>query len=780
MPFDIFGNLDSAMTEKTEQTFIQKLWDRKIPQYLGSYLAVGFGLLQFLEFVTDRYDMSSFWVDKYLLVWLIMIPAIITLIYFNGQLTDQGSLKWPKFIVVGNTIVALLLGGFLFNGDTTIKASEVVELTNEEGQTVTAVVPSLNKVKNVAVFQFENLTSDEDQDWWGVAFSELLDLNLEQRSEFYTFSQFNLNSYYDQLGLPSFELPSVGMQREIAQKSRNDYFTRISYDVEGDQYVFKGDLYSSRDSKSIFKIDAVANDPFEGIDLINQQIAENIPDALDDLEDQVRLPSSSLITNNQEALKYFIQSRLTFYKDPTALDEVVRLAKKAVELDPTCSLCHFYVGDPLYGLGKRDEAITYIRKAIRYGSSLPERMQFGPKAVLYSITNKMDAYLKLQKVRRQIFPYDFGAYSQLLPIYQANYGIDSAKMLMQEAIDNGNIERGLLSLYDLQLENEEYAAAEATLDRFSQEFPDRDQDRMKYATIYENQGKLEKAREILLKEEMLDPINTTIQNRLAYIDFKDGAIDQANQRVEQGLEESTTLSDSLNFLWIKAYFYHVTGQIQNAEVAYDVFEKHGVKRTPINRMVTSTLYPKADMYYSIGRPDKVQEALDRVIKYAPQSSNLYACMVDMIALGKDYNISMSTEEFHNCTQTYASYGDGYAEYVQTLVSYLDKDYDNCIKILDNDDGRIEKLFGDMYLLANIYAKAGKVDNAIKIIKKALDEKTDEPIYYYQMATFLENDDKEKAKEHLDIALKYWSKADTDFIPLQRAIELQKRLTNSSL
>ena len=768
------------MTEQREQTLLQKLWDRKIPQYLGSYLAVGFGLLQFLEFVSGRYNLSDFWVDKYLLVWLIMIPAIVTLIYFNGQLspsTTSGNLKWPKAVVAGNTIIALLLGGFLFNGETANASSEVVQLTDEEGQTVTAVVPSLNKVKNIAVFQFENLTDDKEEDWWGLAFSSLLDLNLEQRSEFYTFSQFNLNGYYDRLGLTSFELPNVGMQREIAQKSRNDYFTRISYDIQGNQYVFKGDVYSSRDGKSIFKIDAVANDPFEGVDLINQQIAENIPDALEDLEDQVRLPSSSLISSNQEALKYYIQSRITFYKDPTALEEVVRLAKKSVELDPTCALCHFYVGDPLYGLGERDEAITYLRNAIRYSSSLPERMQFAPKAVLYSVTNKMDAYLKLQEVRRQMFPYDFGAYSQLLSIYKANYGIDSAKMLMQEAIDNGNIERGLLSMYDLQLENEEYAAAEATLDRFSQEFPDRDQDRMKYATIYENQGKLEEAREILLKEEMLDPLNTAIQTRLSYIDFKDGAIEKANQRVEQGLRESTTISDSLNFIWMKAYFYHVTGQIQKAEKGYNEFEKYGIKRMPINRMVVNTLYVKADLYYSTHQTGKIQDILDRVLKYAPQSTDLYTCGVNMIALGKDYELSMSKDDFHNCAQAFASYGDGYKEYMEALVSYLDEDYDNCIKILDNDDGRIEKIFNDKYLLANMYAKAGKLDNAKKIIKKALDQKTDEPIYYYQMASFLEYDDKLKAKEYLDIALKYWSKADANFIPLQRAKELSKRLSS---
>ena len=104
------------MADQTKNNFISGLITRNVPKYLGTYFAVGFGLLQFLSFIAKRYDLSGALVDKYLLVWLTLVPAIAVLSYFNGKLTpstESGVLKWPKYLVFGNIILAFLLGGFL-------------------------------------------------------------------------------------------------------------------------------------------------------------------------------------------------------------------------------------------------------------------------------------------------------------------------------------------------------------------------------------------------------------------------------------------------------------------------------------------------------------------------------------------------------------------------------------------------------------------------------------------------------------------------------------------
>jgi len=120
-------------------------------------------------------------------------------------------------------------------------------------------------------------------------------------------------------------------------------------------------------------------------------------------------------------------------------------------------------------------------------------------------------------------------------------------------------------------------------------------------------------------------------------------------------------------------------------------------------------------------------------------------------------------------------GDGYGKYLEVLASYQSGDYANCIKILENDYDRVKKLFTDKYFLANVYAKAGVLEKAKEIVKKAIDQKTDEPMYYYQMAVLLEKDDQQAAKKYLDIALQFWADADPDFIPLQRANTLANQL-----
>jgi len=262
------------------------------------------------------------------------------------------------------------------------------------------------------------------------------------------------------------------------------------------------------------------------------------------LETDISLPSSALISGDLAALEAYTKATIHMTKNPNDLEASVALLEKSIEEDPTCSWCFFGLGMTKYTQGNYAECIPLMQQAVKYGKSLPERMQFQSKQLLYLLTNKMESFVKLQEMHLAMYPYDFGPYAALQEVYKTNYGLDSAQALMQKAIDNGILEYGLLNLANLQLENEEYDAAEQTLNRFSEEFPDRDQDRMRYARIYENQGRIEDAKEIYLREETLDPFNTSVQRRLANLDFNSLNIDAAFERIERSLSEASTTSDS--------------------------------------------------------------------------------------------------------------------------------------------------------------------------------------------------------------------------------------------
>jgi tetratricopeptide (TPR) repeat protein len=760
----------------TKKTWIEDLWERKTFKYLGTYLAVGFGLLQFVEFISARYHLSEHFIDLYLVVWLTLLPAIVILGYFGDELhlsTTLGLPKWSKFLVISNIILALLLGGFLFN-EKAIAQSEIVELIDEEGKKVKVVVPSLNKVKSVACFQFENLTGDKKLDWWSSAFSELLMFNLEQRPEFYVLSAHILFDYYDELGLPTFILPSIAMQRKIAQKTRNEYFSRISYTIEKEQFIFKGHLYNTNTGKPVLNIDVNESDPYIAIDKIKEQITINIPNAFETVENHVSLPASSLITNNQKALEAYIASILMANKEPNKLEKALSLAKKSINLDPSCAFCQYTNYALLYSLARTDEALLHLKHAVKYGVSLPKRMQVHAKAVLYERTNKMEAYIDLYEMHRKQFPYDFGAYALLISLYKTDYGIDSAKSLVYEAIDKGNIERGLVALYDLQLENEEYIEAEKTLKRLSTEFPDREQDKLKYATIYENQGRLEEAKAILLELETIDPLDSDIQIKLADLDFKNLEFPQAYERIEQGFQQATTLSDSLEFLNQTRYFLQESGQIAKALTTMTNYETILSKKASYINILFNNYLTKADLYYSINQPEKVEKLLfPEIKKYSPDKAAYYHCNANMAAMIYKYPIIVDKDFFPNCGKLY-QHSNTSVNIAELLDFYRFKDYTNCLKIIDQHENTLKKL-APKFFIADIYAKAGNPKKAKEILKKAIDEKPADPIYYYRMAALLAKEDKVEAQKYLDIALQFWANADADYIPLQRANELAETL-----
>lgn len=766
------------MNTEKKDTWFQNLWNRKVPQYLGTYFAIGFGILQFLEFLTNRFNLSSALVDKYFLVWLTLVPAVATLIYFSDQLdpkTPSGLAKWPKFLVGGNVLLALVLA-VLFRNEKEAQV-EVVNLTNEEGETVTAVVPALKKVKTIASFQFENSTGDKEQDWWGVALSFLLEAALEQRPEFYVKSQIELDGYYNELELESFSLPNVGIQREISQKARSDYFTRIAYIKEGEDYILQGNLYSSKNGESILSINAKENSFYLAIDKVKEQIYKNIPDALEYDESQISLPSSSLVTANVESLKYLTEGLIALVKNPNEnLDFVIDKTKASIASDASCAFCYSQMAVALITKGSTNEGIDMMKKAVKQGASLPQRMQFSYKQILYSITNNMDAYIKLQELKRKMFPYEFDSYELLAQLYKTNYGIDSAKVLIHEAIDNGNIEKGLLQLYDLQLEDEEYLEAEKTLDRYTKEFPDREQDRKKYADIYEKQGKIEKAKEILLEEEVIDPFDDIIQRRLAYLDFKNQNTKAALNRLDKGLQQSENLSDSLGYLRSKIYFLRLCGQVNDALEAISQYEKIALAKLPLINVLMEFAVLKGELSYSISRPEKIDEITDKIGEYVPQNKAAVKCITLETAFMRYPDNIFLGEEYQGFEELRKSFGEGYENYFNFMNAYRLADYKTCYEILDVDDGKLRKLFtGGEFVLADVHFKNNDVDTAKEILRKAIDQKPEDPIFYYRMALILENENKKEAREYLEIAMEYWANADDDFLLLKNANELSQRL-----
>lgn len=109
--------------------FGRELLNRRIPQILGIYLAVGWGVLEFVDWLIDRYEVTQRLADVSLVAWVAMIPTVLLLAYFHGA---RGQQRWtrverigvPLNIAVAAVLVATVLShGGLRSGQSAIDAA---------------------------------------------------------------------------------------------------------------------------------------------------------------------------------------------------------------------------------------------------------------------------------------------------------------------------------------------------------------------------------------------------------------------------------------------------------------------------------------------------------------------------------------------------------------------------------------------------------------------------------------------------------------------------------
>ena len=91
------------------KTLFQDLMNRRVPHILGIYFAVGWGILQFIDWSVNRYILSPHLVDFTLTSILSLIPSILILAYFHGSPGKDGWNNIEKIGIPVNVLVSLII-----------------------------------------------------------------------------------------------------------------------------------------------------------------------------------------------------------------------------------------------------------------------------------------------------------------------------------------------------------------------------------------------------------------------------------------------------------------------------------------------------------------------------------------------------------------------------------------------------------------------------------------------------------------------------------------------
>ncbi|MTB52986.1 tetratricopeptide repeat protein [Lewinella sp. W8] len=766
------------MSTTPSSNLLSRLWERKVPQLLGTYLAVGFGLLQFLEFVVNRYELSGSLVDKYLVLWLVAVPAVAVLLYVRG---GEGKIsKGSQLFVGANLLVALGLAVFLFNGgQQEVEVVVDIAATARDLEGNVRSVPQASAIKKLAIFPFENNTGNAEQDFWELGLSNLLMRDLEQRPEYYVYDGLTLQGYYGLFELAYFTRLNQSTQRGIAQRVRSDYFISGAFKEKEGLFSVSGSIYRTRDGKKVYDLSAEAASPYATVDLLKESIIQQLPDPIAVDEFTTDLPASSLLTDVPEALKAYVEGRKKFIENPGALPPSRAAFVRALTIDPTCADCHFQAGDKTYGMGQRDSALVLVRRAIKLAEVLPDRDQFYYKSVLYNLEGKFEALYDLMEVQRKLFPYEYRPYAALSAYYQREYGVDSAIVLMQEAAAISDRENALNRLYALYVEKGDFEAAKATLDELSEDFPTREGNKSKYIDLYQKWNKPDEARALLKELMTLDPFDYQLQFKLASLEYGAGNFGGAEEVVKNILSETGVTRDSITAMdWLINIAIN-DGRIRAAEQLMEDRIEIASALIPVNVQLQDQYANRAKMKILKSDQTGLQELIAELKQYDAERGRMYECFTAIYRSVYDATNPPEMEELIQCRPTFAALGGTMQLMAELYETVANEEYPAAAQLVAEQMDEGLDIAGGELAQARVLRLGGRLDRAEKLLREQLELYQRNPDFHLELARVLAKKDPAAARESLEVALEVWATADKNFLPKKRATELMSQLGATS-
>ena len=136
------------MNQNKSISFYQNIMNRRIPHFLGFYAVAGWTLLQFVDWIVNRYILSPYLVDFSLALILSMIPSVIILAYFHGS---PGKDTWGRIEKIGipcNVLLSIIILFVVFYPKDLGAATKTIIVETEDGKRMKRIIPKSEFIKS--------------------------------------------------------------------------------------------------------------------------------------------------------------------------------------------------------------------------------------------------------------------------------------------------------------------------------------------------------------------------------------------------------------------------------------------------------------------------------------------------------------------------------------------------------------------------------------------------------------------------------------------------------
>jgi tetratricopeptide (TPR) repeat protein len=518
-------------------TSVSDLFRRRVPQILGVYLAAGWGMLEFTDWVVNRYSLSPHLIDLSLVAWALMIPTVLILAYFHGA---PGRDRWTRVEKIGipvNVLVAATVLVVMFAGRELGPVTRSVTVEDETGATVEREIPKSEFRKSLAIFHFDNATQDDSLDWlqYGIPLALQFDLSQDYFIDFRYHPHFSQRlkeeGYGDGTGVP------LTLRRDIAEHFHMDHFVTGTLNRRDGALQVDVTLYNTHSGKPIGQHSYPLSDPLNLTDRISLQIKQDLGIPESHIEEAEDLPVAELMTTARDAFRSFVEAYGAAYVE----------GDWAVSTDPGFAAAHLERFQAYTLINESDKGLQALETAMRQLYRLPERIRLGVKTQYYWLVKQdIEKAKATAAMHTELLPEDAAAHVQLATFHQLQREYDRAIAGYTRALelDPGQVEL-LLRIAEIYRESGDLEAALKYYRRYTEESPRDPRGFTALGDLYRLMGDHAGAREAYERALLLEGEHVPALVHLARLEVNVGEFPAAERHLQEALDDRRTASRGL-------------------------------------------------------------------------------------------------------------------------------------------------------------------------------------------------------------------------------------------
>jgi tetratricopeptide (TPR) repeat protein len=600
-----------------------ELLARRVPQFVGLYLAGSWAFVEFLDWAVEQFVLSPHISSFAFLLLLLLIPSVVMLAWRHGA---PGKDVWGRVEAVGislNLILAATLLFFSFSGKDLGAATTTVVVEDEAGNEIERQVPKQAFRKKVAIFFFDNESGEEALDW--LSFGATLALQVDLAQQMFVISTSPLDGsghggilldlqeagFADGVGVP------LTLMREIADTRHLEYFVTGSFTRSDAGITVESVLYQTRRGNLVNRRTFTGVEPLDLIDQMSEQLRLDLDVPEYKIEESPNLPVSELLTGSPKA---FELAAVGFHRIAAGdLSGGLPLLASAVEEDPTFAMAHAQKAGVHLLSNQRPQADSAMQAAMTHLYRLPERTQLGLRTLSqWLFEQDAEKAFRTATYWTELYPDDVQGHVQLAELHSARGEWKETIAELETVLELDP------SQYDYILEigavHEQGGDFEKALEhygRYAELLPDDWRSFTAIASVHSSLGEHEQARAAYERAQVIDPDESSIPLALAQLEMDLGDFGGAVRYREQAHAASRSPQDRLAVYGFDASLHYRQGRFDELERDY----QHQIATAaeymnPLNMMIDQANSVLLQYAPEAGREASALRELDRISEQA--------------------------------------------------------------------------------------------------------------------------------------------------------------------